>query len=74
MANMVSCYYNILRCKHSTCILCFYGTSKLAKVAVSTQGTHTHKHMHAHTHSPFPNARMQGMCIHNFIFLVSMMR
>ena len=34
---------------------------------------HTHTHTHTHTHIPFPNALMQGICIHNFIFLVSMM-
>ena len=38
MANMVSCYYNILRRKRST--LRSYGTSKLATVDVSAQGTH----------------------------------
>jgi hypothetical protein len=68
MTNMVSCYYNILRRKHS--ILHPYRTSKLATVAVSAQGTHTYAHAimrahmqahahiqaSAHTHIPFPNA------------------
>jgi hypothetical protein len=55
MANMVSCYYNILYCEHS--ILRSYGKSKLAKVAVSAQDTHTyahacmHAHMRAHAHT-----------------------
>jgi len=38
MANMVSCYYNILHLKHS--ILRSYGTSKLATVAASALGVH----------------------------------